>query len=307
MATLDDILSPVWTLSIDGGGAIAEGVDAIKQCLNLIVRTTPGTDPLRPEFGCGLYRFVDQPENVAIPNMKKAMLDAVARWEPRVKIVRITHTLGDGEIIFYLGYQLSGGSVSDSLTVSVGSGGANTGVKRTRLVIRAEFPSNPSNLQYGITGQVNGADIVPAAPVGGFATVDALYAWVVDNWTIYGQWYRTADAIVGYLKPAFLTGSVAIEVLTVRRVFADIPGAFNYTVTVTVDGTIYTTSGITTSGAILAYLQNDDVLAQLGTWTVRVAPADFNDDFSDDFITYAQTLELTTGSVQDIEITITGF
>ena len=305
--TLADILSPVWTLSIDGNGAIAEGIDAILQCISLILRTTPGSDPLRPEFGCGLYQYVDEPLNVAIPAMKKAILDAIARWETRVSVTKITYTLGDSEqIIFNIGYILADGTLADSLTVSVSSGGVSTGATPQRLIIRAYFPTSGTGLQYQLTGQVNGSALAPVPPDTGFATLSDMYTWVQTNWVNYGQWYLTADSLIGYLIPGITSASVSISLLSVRQIIETIPIGSNYTVSVVVDGTTYQCTGLATMGDVLAYVQYDPVLSQLGTWQVASISGDYNDDFNDaDFFTYSQGLELITDSEEQIQITIT--
>jgi phage baseplate assembly protein W len=306
VATLADILSPVWTLSIAGLGAIVEGLDAIKQNLSLIIRTTPGTDPLRPEFGCGLYRYVDQPLNAAIPNMKKALLDGISRWETRVTVTKITDSLGDsGQVIFNIGYSLADGVLSDSLTVSAGAGGVITGVSEQRLILRALLPTSGTGLQFQISGQINGANILPAPLDGGFSTIAALFSWVQTNWLNYGQWYLTADSIVGYLNVGYTSGSLSVSLLSVRQVIQNIPAGTNYTVSVSVDGAIYSNTGLQTVGDVLGYVQSDPVLGELGGWTVISVAGDFGGDFGDDFETFFQALQLITGLEDEIQITIT--
>jgi phage baseplate assembly protein W len=309
LSALNNILSPVWTLSLDGGGAIAEGLDAIKQCLNVIVRTTKGTDPLRPEFGCDLYAYADQPLNTAIPNMKLAMLDAVAMWEPRIKITSIVHSLGDtdkGQINFNLGYSLSDSSISDSLMVAVNSGGLVTGPTRQRMILRAFFPVNGTGLQFQISGQLNGEDILPISPVSGFVSISDLYAWVQQNWTNYGQWYLSGDSLVGYMNPSNTSGSISVSLLSVRQIAGAIPTGFNYTITVNVDGVLYSNvNACNTPGDVLQYVVTDPVLGALGTWQLSTLPDSFNDDFSEDYDTYTQALQLITGVGENIQISIT--
>ena len=308
MATLNNILSPVWTLSLNGGGEIAEGLDAIKQCLNVIVRTTKGTDPLRPEFGSDLYKYADQPLNTAIPNMKLAMLDAVAMWEPRIKVTYIAHTLGDtdkGQIDFKLGYSLADGSISDSLIVAVNSGGVITGSTRQRMILRAYLPMDGTGLQFQISGQLNGANILPAPPASGFSSVSDLYAWVQQNWTNYGQWYLTADSIVGYMNPSNTSGSISVSLLSVRQIVGAIPTGFNYTITVNVDDVLYSNvNACNTPGDLLQYVATDPILGALGTWQIATLPDSFDDDFSEDFDTYTQALQLITSEGNNIQISI---
>ena len=309
MATLDNIESPVWTLSLNGGGAITEGLDAIKQCLNVIVRTTKGTDPLRPEFGCDLYKYADQPLNTAIPNMKMAMMDAVAMWEPRIKVTSIAHNLGDtdkGQIDFNMGYSLADGALSDSLIVSVNSGGVTTGATRQRMILRAYLPANGTGLQFQITGQLNGGNLLPAPPASGFFSISGLYAWVQTNWTNYGQWYLTADSLVGYMNPSNTSGSIGVSLLSVRQIAAAIPFGFNYSVSVSIDGELYSNiDTCNTPGDILQFVTTDPVLGALGTWQIETLPDSFNDDFTEDYDTYTQVLQLITSVGDNIQISIT--
>jgi hypothetical protein len=242
--------------------------------------------------------------------MKQAMLQAVARWEPRIVLTKIIHRVGDisGQIIFNLGYSLADGTISDVLTVSVGSGGVITGTVRQRLIIRAMFPDNPDALQILLSGQIDGKDVLPTPPVTGFASTDELYAWVQANWSNYGQWYLTANSLVGYLNPVYTSASVDLSVLSSRRISAAIPGGFGYSVVVTVDGITYSAAGLFTAGDILGFVQNDPVLSSLGTWSVLMtldSGGAFNLDFNTDFDVNAQELQLVTDNSEDIQINIT--
>lgn len=306
MATLADIVSPVWTLNIDGAGAIAEGIDAIKQCISLILRTTPGTDPLRPTFGCNLSQYVDLPINQAIPKMKKAILDAIARWESRVTVSTITSSLGDsGQIVFNVGYTLVDGTIADSLIALVSGGGISTGVAAQRIILRAYYPTNGAGLQYQISGIVNGTAILPGPPVTGFASLGALYGWVQTNWINYGRWYLTGDSLVGYMNPGATSASLAITILSVGQITQIIPEGSNYTVAISIAGTVYSESGLHTLADILSYVENDPTLGTLGMWQIAYVPGDFSTDFGDDFDTEVAVLQLTGDDIEDVQITIT--
>lgn len=91
MTSVKDIQATDWQISVDGAGIIVQGLDDVRQCVNLVLLTRKGSDPLRPEFGCDMYRYIDQPVNTALPQMKKAMLEAIRQWEPRIEVLSITH------------------------------------------------------------------------------------------------------------------------------------------------------------------------------------------------------------------------
>jgi phage baseplate assembly protein W len=309
VATLEQISSPVWTLSVDGGGAIVEGMDAIRQCIDIIVRTTPGTDPLRPLFGCDVCKFQDSPINTAIPRMKKAILDAIATWETRVNITSIDHSISiPGQVLFSLTYTLEDKSLADSVAFLIGNGGVISGPTRQRLILRAFFPPNPGGLQYQIVCALDGENILPAPPSTGFASIQDLNEWVQTNWLNYGQWYLNGDSLVGYMIPSFTKGSISISILAQRRVEGYIPAlpiGYKYIVDIAIKGVHYTnTEDLFTVDQVLGFVKNNPVLSSLGFWQVLTKDGSFNDDFMDDFDLYSQFLQLLISSTDLVEINI---
>ena len=105
---LKDIRSSEWSLSMKEFGAVVEGIDDIKQCLNIIMYTRKGTDPLRPEFGCGAIDRIDQPMNKAIPGMIKDIIEAVTLFEPRVDMVKskVTSVVDGSQVTFTLNFKI---------------------------------------------------------------------------------------------------------------------------------------------------------------------------------------------------------
>lgn len=90
---LSEIKATNWSLSLQNYGDVVQGVAEISQSIFVIVTTKKGTDPLRPEFGSDIYEYVDRPITEAVPLMIKAAADAIALWEPRVKITRVSYSL----------------------------------------------------------------------------------------------------------------------------------------------------------------------------------------------------------------------
>lgn len=90
MATTNDIYDKNWAPSLENPNEIVQGIEDIAQCLTVIVLTGKGSVPFDPEFGCDILRWVDQPINIALPSIVKEVADAVATYEKRAIIVRIT-------------------------------------------------------------------------------------------------------------------------------------------------------------------------------------------------------------------------
>ena len=91
-----DIQSVDWSLQLGVIGGVVQGLADVDQCIVIILTTPKGSDVLRPTFGADLWQFVDSPINVAIPAIVREVRNAIAAWEPRVKIVSVTAVLVPG-------------------------------------------------------------------------------------------------------------------------------------------------------------------------------------------------------------------
>ena len=306
MATLSEILSPVWSYSLAGGGAIAEGLASIRQCIDIIIRTTPGSDPLRPEFGSDVWRWIDAPADIAIPNIKKAIIDGVTAWERRVTITAITHELEISHLKINVNYRLTDSTISDLISIVVGNGGVATSVSPRRLVLQGLFPVNPNNYQYSAELILNSEVVLPSVPDAGFPDITSVFYWIKYNWSGYAQWYFTPDAIVGYVIPAYTSGILTISLLQKLRFFGKIPVADIgevYSISVAVDGTVYTSeSTIYTPDSILLWVVSN---VPKGAWSLEPIPGSFNEDFGDDYDVYAKLLVIHTDQAKDVIINIT--
>jgi phage baseplate assembly protein W len=97
--TLDDLTSADWSLMLDssaptqmsGGGIgnVVQGVTDINQCIRIILATPQGSDPLRPTFACDLWRLIDAPITVARPALVREIVEAITKWEPRVRVLSV--------------------------------------------------------------------------------------------------------------------------------------------------------------------------------------------------------------------------
>lgn len=85
-------------LAPTGGVALADGAAAVRQAVFLLLTTRPGERVMRPDYGCDLHRLVFSPNDdttagLAIHYVRRAL----ARWEPRVEVVRLDAGADDGD------------------------------------------------------------------------------------------------------------------------------------------------------------------------------------------------------------------
>lgn len=102
MISTYDINTSNWQMSIDGIGNVVENLEDIKQCIALILTTSRGSDPLRPDFGTDIYKLVDKPISVVAPTIVSQILEGIELWESRVKLKTIRYTIDSGTIVFDL-------------------------------------------------------------------------------------------------------------------------------------------------------------------------------------------------------------
>lgn len=95
---LNDLTTDQWQLGIGEQGEIVQGWHDVNQCLLVLLLTQKGSDPLRPLFGIDLMSHIDQPVNVAVPNLIKDIAQAVEVWETRATITKIEYTVTDSTV-----------------------------------------------------------------------------------------------------------------------------------------------------------------------------------------------------------------
>src|SRR5215475_3943448 len=89
---------PRFPLLPGAGGALAMvGGDAlIRQSIEAILDTDPGERIMRPEFGCGLRRYLMEPNTTTTrAAMQRDIDDALSRWEPRIEVTNVAVTPGE--------------------------------------------------------------------------------------------------------------------------------------------------------------------------------------------------------------------
>jgi phage baseplate assembly protein W len=63
---------------------------SVRQSIEIILRTRPGEQLMRPEFGAGLEELVGEPNVLTTRRqIRDRVTDALARWEPRIDVERV--------------------------------------------------------------------------------------------------------------------------------------------------------------------------------------------------------------------------
>jgi phage baseplate assembly protein W len=102
---------------------VVQGVDDVNQCIGIILGTPKGSDPLRPTFACDLWQWIDAPVNVARPYLVREIVEAITKWEPRVRVLSVVIGLvGLSQLSIAITWQLKvdvSGAGSQKLVLTV--------------------------------------------------------------------------------------------------------------------------------------------------------------------------------------------
>lgn len=105
-----------WQVSLSDPALTVQDAEDIAQSIYLLIATIPGSDPLRPTFGSGVYRYLDRPLQEVAPRIVYEVTEAIGRWEPRIEVTgcTVTRSAADRAVITVRG-NLTG--TAQSLTV----------------------------------------------------------------------------------------------------------------------------------------------------------------------------------------------
>ena len=100
MNSTRDYLGRGWSLPLQpartGGLAYATGPEKVRQSICLILDTEPGERIMRPDFGCGLRRYLMKPNTTATRALiQREVALALRLWEPRIEVQSVQVTEGD--------------------------------------------------------------------------------------------------------------------------------------------------------------------------------------------------------------------
>lgn len=95
MSTALELLGRGWTFPVRPDRARQQllydgGPDKVRTAMWLILTTDPGERVMRPDFGCGLRRYLMQPNSVATRALiQRSVQAALDRWEPRITVRQV--------------------------------------------------------------------------------------------------------------------------------------------------------------------------------------------------------------------------
>ena len=80
----------------EGRIPFVSGEEIIRQSIETILDTDPGERIMRPDFGCGLRRYLMEPNSAATrASMQQDIDSALGRWEPRILVTNVAVTAGE--------------------------------------------------------------------------------------------------------------------------------------------------------------------------------------------------------------------
>jgi phage baseplate assembly protein W len=86
---------PAFPVRVGADGRLAWSADEtnVRESIRLILLTEPGERLLREEFGCGLRRFLFEPNTATTRQLiRERIIQALGRWEPRVAVDEVEVT-----------------------------------------------------------------------------------------------------------------------------------------------------------------------------------------------------------------------
>ncbi len=107
----------------DGRLAWSAGEANVRESLRLILLTEPGERLMRESFGCGLRRFLFEPNTLATRQLiQERIVRSIERWEPRVRVdnVLVEANAADERMIdIGITYRLIATQVIERLTLTL--------------------------------------------------------------------------------------------------------------------------------------------------------------------------------------------
>jgi phage baseplate assembly protein W len=87
---------PVAPDPVAGNLRLVSGPEKVRQSILIILQTEPGERVMRPDFGCGLRRFLMSPNSPAIRALIARDVEfALAAFEPRIRTTAVTVDPGE--------------------------------------------------------------------------------------------------------------------------------------------------------------------------------------------------------------------
>ena len=110
---MDEFIGRGWAYPVradaKGDVALVTGATEIEQSIRLILGTSPGERPMRPDFGCGIHDLVfASVDSTLVGRVAQHVQTALRRWEPRIDVHGVdTRVDEDDPSILYVDVEYS--------------------------------------------------------------------------------------------------------------------------------------------------------------------------------------------------------
>ena len=79
------------------------GMELVRQSIETILDTEPGERIMLPGFGCGLRRYLMEPNTLTTRTaMREDISDALSWWEPRISLTNVAVTPGEDPSLVWI-------------------------------------------------------------------------------------------------------------------------------------------------------------------------------------------------------------
>ena len=94
----------------DGKIAVSEHEEDIKEAILIILKTAKGERLMRPDFGCGINKYVFTDMNtVNLHLIENTVREALINWEPRIEVLEVKADpkyRSEGKLLINIDYQI---------------------------------------------------------------------------------------------------------------------------------------------------------------------------------------------------------
>lgn len=111
----------------DGSLVWSAGESNVRECIAVLLRTLPGERVQMPSYGCGLRRYLYEPNTVSsLRLISEDVQLAISRWEPRVHLDDVTATVNPSDaraVDVSISYTLVATGAGEQMQVTVAPDG----------------------------------------------------------------------------------------------------------------------------------------------------------------------------------------
>lgn len=102
MADLTNINSSEWQMSLYEPGTIVQGLDALRESLQILLTTERGSCVFRPDYGVENISNIGKPSNEAVVKIIESIEEQVETYEPRIQLLDIQAEVNISNLIIQI-------------------------------------------------------------------------------------------------------------------------------------------------------------------------------------------------------------